>query len=67
MSKAFEKYFGNAIDNEDIEKMFNTIDVSGSGQIEFSEFLLACIPEKDLLTNENMAVVFKIFDSDGSG
>jgi len=47
--------------------MFATIDVSGSGQIEFSEFLLACIPEKVLLTNENMAVVFKIFDDDGSG
>jgi calcium-dependent protein kinase len=67
VSRAFEKYFGNAIDKEDIDKMFNTIDVSGSGQIEFSEFLLACIPEKVLLTNENMAVVFKIFDDDGSG
>ena len=67
VAKAFEKYFGSAIDNEDINKMFNTIDVSGSGQIEFSEFLLACIPEKVLLTNENMAVVFKIFDDDGSG
>ena len=64
---AFEKYFGNAIDKEDIDKIFNKIDVSGSGQIEFSEFLLACIPEKVLLTNENMAVVFKIFDDDGSG
>ena len=61
VAKAFEKYFGNAIDKEDIDKMFNTIDVSGSGQIEFSEFLLATIPEKILLTNENMAVVFKQF------
>ena len=31
VAKAFEKYFGNAIDQEDIDKMFNTIDVSGSG------------------------------------
>ena len=67
VSRAFEVYFGNPIDKEDIDKMFNTIDVSGSGQIEFSEFLMACIPEKVLLTNENMAVVFKIFDDDGSG
>jgi calcium-dependent protein kinase len=62
VSKAFEIYFGNPIDKEDIDKMFMIIDVSGSGKIEFSEFLMACIPEKVLLTNENMAVVFKIFD-----
>ena len=47
--------------------MFLAIDVNGSGTIEYSEFLLACIPEKVLLTNENMAVVFKVFDDDGSG
>ena len=64
---AFQKYFGNAIDPEDIDNMFSIIDVSQSGEIEFSEFLLACIPEKILLTNENMAVVFKVFDDDGSG
>ena len=29
--------------------------------------MVACIPEKILLTNENMAVVFKVFDDDGSG
>jgi len=29
--------------------------------------MLACIPEKVLLTNENMAIVFKVFDDDGSG
>jgi len=44
VSQAFKTYFGNAIDPEDINKMFKTIDVSGSGEIEFSEFLLACIP-----------------------
>lgn len=67
MAKAFEFYFGNAIDNDEIDNMFKTIDVSGSGEIEFSEFLLSTIPEKVLLTNENLAVVFKIFDEDGSG
>ena len=47
--------------------MFNHIDVSDSGKIEYTEFMLACIPEKVMLTNENLAVVFKIFDDDGSG
>lgn len=44
VSLAFQTYFGNTIDQEGIDKMFAVIDVSGSGQIEFSEFLLACIP-----------------------
>jgi calcium-dependent protein kinase len=64
---AFQKYFGSAIEKEEIDKMFAVIDASGSGQIEYSEFMVACIPEKILLTNENMAVVFKVFDDDGSG
>ena len=67
MKQAYDKYFGNSIDKEEISKMFKTIDVSGSGEIEYTEFMLACIPEKVLLTDENMAVVFKIFDEDGSG
>ena len=47
--------------------MFNLIDMSGSGKIEYSEFMMACIPQRVLLTNENMALVFKRFDDDGSG
>ena len=47
--------------------MLKIIDTTGKNRIEFSQFLMACIPEKVLLTNENMAVVFKIFDEDGSG
>ena len=35
--------------------------------IEYTEFMLACIPEKVLMTNEHLASVFKVFDDDGSG
>lgn len=67
VQNAFEIYFGKKIDEDEMQKIFNRIDVSGSGEIEFSEFLLACIPEKVLLSNENLAIVFKLFDEDGSG
>jgi len=49
--KAFKKYFGNQIDAEDVQKIFNIVDVSGSGEIEFSEFLMVCIPQKIILSN----------------
>jgi Ca2+-binding EF-hand superfamily protein len=29
--------------------------------------MMACIPQRVLLTNENLALVFKTFDADGSG
>ena len=29
--------------------------------------MMACIPQRVLLTNENLALVFKTFDVDGSG
>jgi calcium-dependent protein kinase len=67
MSQAFATYFGTPIEEEEINKMYSLIDVSGSGEIEYTEFMLACLPEKVLLTNENLATVFKIFDDDGSG
>ena len=67
IAHAFNLYFKNKIDDEDVDKIFNAIDVNGSGTIEFTEFLLACIPEKVILSKENMAVVFKFFDDDGSG
>ena len=47
--------------------MFNMIDMNKSGKLEFSEFLLCCIPEETILTMENVAIVYKLFDGDGSG
>ena len=67
ISEAYELYFGNPIDSDDINKLFRFIDVSGSDQIEYTEFMLACTPERVMLTNENLAIVFKIFDEDCSG
>ena len=67
IQQAFQENFGNQIEAEEMDRMLQIIDTTGRNKIEFSQFLMACIPEKVLLTNENMAVVFKIFDEDGSG
>ena len=42
--------------------MFKSIDVSDSGSIEFSEFVLAVVNKNSLLTRENLACVFGLFD-----
>jgi calcium-dependent protein kinase len=47
--------------------MFKSVDIDASGFIDYSEFVLACMNEKNLLTNEKLEAAFKMFDKDGSG
>ena len=63
----FGKYFGHAISKEEADKIFSNIGVSDSEVMEYTQFIMACIPEKVVMTNEHLASVFKVFDKDGSG
>jgi calcium-dependent protein kinase len=63
----YDKFFGKAMEKEDIEKMFDAVDIDKSGFIDYSEFVIASMNEKQLLTNEKLQSAFKMFDKDGSG
>jgi len=63
----YDKYMGKSIDKDDVEKMFEAVDTDKSGFIDYSEFVLASMNEKNLLTNEKLQSAFKMFDKDGSG
>ena len=47
--------------------MFNKVDADGSGEIEYSEFVVATLNEKNLLSNNKLQTAFKMFDKDGGG
>lgn len=47
--------------------MFAKIDADGSGVIEYSEFVVASMNEKNLLNNSKLQTAFKMFDKDGGG
>lgn len=47
--------------------MFSAVDIDGSGYIDYSEFVVASMNEKNILTNEKLQAAFKMFDKDGSG
>jgi calcium-dependent protein kinase len=55
------------ITSEQVDQMFAAVDVDGSGEIDYSEFVMATMNEKDLITNEKLKAAFKIFDKDGNG
>jgi len=63
----YDQYFGKGMDKETLEKMFDSVDIDESGFIDYSEFVIASMNEKTLLTNEKLQAAFKMFDKDGSG
>jgi calcium-dependent protein kinase len=47
--------------------MFAKVDADGNGEIDYSEFVIATMNEKHLLSNNKLETAFKMFDKDGGG
>jgi calcium-dependent protein kinase len=58
----YDKFFGKNMEKEDLEKMFDAVDIDRSGFIDYSEFVVASMNEKTLLTNEKLQSAFRMFD-----
>jgi len=52
--EGYDLFFGKNMDKNEIEKMFDAVDIDGSGYIDYSEFVVAAMNEKQLLTNEKL-------------
>ena len=63
----YDQFFGKNMEKSEIEKMFDSVDIDKSGFIDYSEFVIASMNEKNLLTNEKLQAAFKMFDKDSSG
>lgn len=63
----YSKLMGPDEAKREVNRIFDMIDINRTGAIDFTEFLLATVNHRKLLTNERMAQVFKLFDTDGSG
>lgn len=58
----YDKFFGKTAEKEDVLKMFDAVDIDRSGFIDYSEFVVAAMNEKALLTDEKLLAAFKMFD-----
>jgi calcium-dependent protein kinase len=66
VKKGIEKLGKNEL-GVDVEEIFKSIDTDGSGRIDYTEFLAACINQKSFLRQERLNEAFQMLDKDGTG
>lgn len=52
---------------EEVDRIMKIADADGSGEIDYSEWVVATMDKRKLLTNEKLEVAFNLFDRDGGG
>lgn len=60
--EGYEDVFGIPISEEEVDKMFAAIDIDGSGTIDYTEFVMATMNEKNMVSNDKLQQAFDMFD-----
>jgi calcium-dependent protein kinase len=50
-----------------VDKILARVDANGSGEIDYSEWIVATINKEKLLSKDKLKAAFQLFDRDGSG
>ena len=53
--------------DEDIDNIFQQVNISGSGKITYSEFAIAMMMEENMVEERKLKAAFKAFDKGGKG
>lgn len=67
IKNGYAEFFGKSLSDEEIDEMFARVDQDGNGEIEYTEFVVATMNEKHLLSSNKLQTAFKMFDKDGGG
>ena len=67
IKNGYAEFFGRNLSDEEIDEMYAKVDTDNSGEIEYSEFVVATLNEKSILSNNKLHTAFKMFDKDGGG
>jgi len=65
--KGYQEATGIPISEEEVDKMFEEIDLDKNGTIDYTEFVMATMSDKHTMTNDKLQLAFKLFDKDGNG
>jgi len=67
VKQGYLDHYGKVVSDDEVEKMFKSVDSDNSGFIDYTEFVVAAINEQEMTTNEFLQAAFKMFDKDGNG
>ena len=62
----YRKIYGELAESE-VDKILARVDANGSGEIDYSEWIVATINKEKLLSKDKLRAAFQLFDRDGSG
>jgi calcium-dependent protein kinase len=50
-----------------VDAIMEQVDITKSGYIDYSEFVIAAVDKKKLMSKKNLELAFKAFDNDANG
>ena len=67
LKQSYREFFGQELSNTDIKLVFDQVNYSKSGAIEYSEFVASTLMEKYLVDETKLRAAFHIFDIEDKG
>ena len=63
----YKDFYDKDLSNEEVDTIFKRVNFRGTGAIDYSEFVVASMFEKNLLDDARLEAAFRNFDKDGDG
>lgn len=63
----YENYYGKDFAKDEVDRIFELVDVDHSNEIDFSEFVTATANRGNLLQEDKLKQAFSYYDKDNSG
>lgn len=63
----YKDFFDKDLSDQEVEAIFKRVNFRGTGAIDYSEFVVASMFEKNLLDDTRLTAAFKAFDKDRDG
>jgi len=67
IQEGYAKYHSKVVTDDEINTIFQQIDVDGSGYIDYTEFVASAMNQSDLMSGNKLDRAFDLFDNDKSG
>jgi len=63
----YKEFFDKELKEMEVDEMFEKVNISGSGAIEYSEFVAAALIQNDFMDDAKLKAAFRAYDKNGTG